>query len=1162
MLLKAIDSEDQILFTNTWNHLWTREIPSEVFSVLQGSSANQKIFISEDLFKPEFIPAEVAYSILTGSNRFKSSDVYYFRCPFFDRAFSDGTGKPSYIYESNLKDLSLALDGRLPLSKALPVLNCVALFKLLPRPFKRVMHKYKITLLEFLLRFPEYIQSNLGEPLRLLLQIGEWKSNAECEFAEKNDSDSSITILISDLRFKESQDLQAETFMAYLYARTLASERVFLVDQSLNILHLLHGQHKKQGPSEKRFTLRDLAFQDLCYKINTKYILALPNASPKAGAIDRAKVFEFREDDHKDLSRVQKNLVEIDSGIVGLTRKYILNIEVPWRQVVSKLDILLKHPCYSAEIMDMKKKDEEIWLVCVGNKEVDFQRCWETLKYFIIHKVNPDTVIAILQLSTMKICYLEEPLRREDFLHELRRWGEQKSLIQLFGEGDRADFKTITGICKNRSLLDTPFWVSFTESITTSSASEVAGIVQARSQLTPYRAVTRGYVGGLQCYDARLLLNLEYKDSYNCLHNLNSSIALQLLGSGLRPYVVQYPLLMRNISLHPTVLESGPIGIRKASLLNESALFENQEIYEKYSTPLLSAWGSLTRSPNFYLNEVIISNPKICVSIIIPFKDKASMTEDCVQSVVAHAENIPFEIILVNNKSIEAKTHTWMARITSHSRVPIRIIDFDKEFNYASINNEAARHATGDYLLLMNNDIKIIQNNFLQLLLNPFGLKSVGCVGATLLYPDGCIQHHGVSIPWGIQSHDTLSPGKNQNIEILQLNHTCFESGDVYSAVTAACMLVPAKLYTELEGMNEEFVVAYNDIDFCLRLGKIGFECINVSTPIGIHYESKSRGLDLKGENYNRLYREGGLLRAQHKYKYDHGDIYYSSILDQASSVPRLARPLATAVGESSPSLKLSLHNHDISGLTEILVYASYSHNGQIPDFVTRQIEIFAQHVPVIFVMAVESLEVGQRRLEQLSKCCHILIVRENNGYDFGSWASAVRLYGKYLQAAKRVYFVNDSCYGPFGDISDMFSRIRNCPADLVALTDNTVFHHHLQSFFVAWNSRMIRSRLFYHFWNSVCQWREKSDIIKAYEVGLGTIVREVGATVKAVYTDMPHENATHTQWRELLERGFPFVKRELIAFNPTGQDISGIFDKLKILDPLSSSTMKAHLRL
>ncbi|WP_285348498.1 glycosyltransferase [Pseudomonas sp. ME-P-057] len=214
------------------------------------------------------------------------------------------------------------------------------------------------------------------------------------------------------------------------------------------------------------------------------------------------------------------------------------------------------------------------------------------------------------------------------------------------------------------------------------------------------------------------------------------------------------------------------------------------------------------------------------VSIIIPTKDQLHLLQRCVESILEKTRYFHYEIIIVDNNSEAADAVAWLREIEAIGGQKVRVLRYPDAFNFSAINNLAARHANGEYLVLLNNDTAVLQDDWLEALLNHALRPEVGIVGAKLLYPSGNIQHAGVIVGLeGPAAHPFIglagdAAGYMQRLLVDQN----------YSVVTAACLMIRKSVYDEVGGLDEEHLtVSYNDVDLCLKVGAQGY--LNVWTP-------------------------------------------------------------------------------------------------------------------------------------------------------------------------------------------------------------------------------------------------------------------------------------------------------------------------------------------
>ena len=262
---------------------------------------------------------------------------------------------------------------------------------------------------------------------------------------------------------------------------------------------------------------------------------------------------------------------------------------------------------------------------------------------------------------------------------------------------------------------------------------------------------------------------------------------------------------------------------------------------------------------------------KPLVSIIIPNKDHIKDLSRCIASVEEKSLYRNYEFIIVENNSMEEETFAWYKELEKENP-KVRVLTWDGPFNYSAINNFGARYARGEYLLLLNNDTEVISPEWLDELLGYAMRPDVGIVGARLYYGDNTVQHAGVVIGFGgIAGHCFVQQPRESTGYCHRI--ICAQN---YSAVTAACMMVRAAVFREVEGLSEDLAVAFNDLDFCLKVRKAGYLVVYDPYAELYHYESKSRGLEDTPEKVERFAREIATVEEHWPNIYKIPDPYYN----------------------------------------------------------------------------------------------------------------------------------------------------------------------------------------------------------------------------------------------------------------------------------------------
>lgn len=258
------------------------------------------------------------------------------------------------------------------------------------------------------------------------------------------------------------------------------------------------------------------------------------------------------------------------------------------------------------------------------------------------------------------------------------------------------------------------------------------------------------------------------------------------------------------------------------------------------------------------------------VSILIPNKDHVTDLKKCMDSIEEKSTYRNFEFIIVENNSTEEETFAYYKEIEKRDNV--RVLYYKEDFNYSRINNFGAKEANGEYVLLLNNDTEMIEPDSIKEMLDVCMRPDVGIVGAKLLYEDNTIQHAGVIIGFGgVAGHAFIGQDRDDNGYFSRII-----SVQDLSAVTAACLMVRRSVFDEVEGLNEEFKVAFNDIDFCLKVRKAGYLVVYNPYAQFYHYESKSRGQEDSADKVARFQQEIGLFGERCGELLEHGDPYYN----------------------------------------------------------------------------------------------------------------------------------------------------------------------------------------------------------------------------------------------------------------------------------------------
>ena len=273
----------------------------------------------------------------------------------------------------------------------------------------------------------------------------------------------------------------------------------------------------------------------------------------------------------------------------------------------------------------------------------------------------------------------------------------------------------------------------------------------------------------------------------------------------------------------------------------------------------------------YHAKHIVQGNP--LVSILIPNKDHIDDLDKCLASIDKNTyEN--YEVIIIENNSTEKETFAYYDAIQEKHK-NCKVVYWDSDFNYSEINNFGTRFARGEYLLFLNNDIEAINPDWLERMLGFCQREDVGIVGAKLLYPDNSIQHAGVILGFGgIAGHAFIGLSEEETKAFGRAN-----VAQNYTAVTAACMMTPKAVFDQVKGFEERLCVAFNDIDFCMKVRSTGKLVVYNPTARLYHYESKSRGLEDTPEKQQRFQNEINTFQERWGTELAAGDPYYNKNL-------------------------------------------------------------------------------------------------------------------------------------------------------------------------------------------------------------------------------------------------------------------------------------------
>lgn len=284
--------------------------------------------------------------------------------------------------------------------------------------------------------------------------------------------------------------------------------------------------------------------------------------------------------------------------------------------------------------------------------------------------------------------------------------------------------------------------------------------------------------------------------------------------------------------------------------------------------------GRVTHTKDFGFYRVTYPvRKKELISILIPNKDEVESLKACINSIREKSTYDNYEIIIIENNSTSCEIFEYYKELEKQEN--IRVITWNKEFNYSAINNFGAKAAKGDYLLFLNNDVTVITPKWMEEMLGNCQREEVGAVGVKLLYPDRTIQHAGCVIGLGGIAGHLFTDMPASRTGYL---HKASIQQDL-SAVTAACMMMKRTCFEKAGGFTEELAVAFNDIDLCLKVRQEGYLIVYNPDVQLYHMESKTRGAEDNKKKVRRFQKEIEYMRCHWITILKNGDPYYNKNL-------------------------------------------------------------------------------------------------------------------------------------------------------------------------------------------------------------------------------------------------------------------------------------------
>lgn len=370
-----------------------------------------------------------------------------------------------------------------------------------------------------------------------------------------------------------------------------------------------------------------------------------------------------------------------------------------------------------------------------------------------------------------------------------------------------------------------------------------------------------------------------------------------------------------------------------------------------------------------------------------------------------------YELILIDNGSDQPSTQAWLEEQAQLDNVCV--VRVDEPFNYSRLNNIGRRHARGSHLLLLNNDIEF-RSAGPPSPAEPVRIPRHHRRGGQAALPR---REHPASRsrPGEGERRCVVEPGKHLGSAPVLATLTPLLVQEEFTAATGACLMLRCSDFDQIQGFDEDLAVVFNDVDLCLRLRQLGGSVAVTPFVEIVHHESISRGKDREGAALARHQRESGHLRGKHAGLFSAGDPLTSQRIHPHSNryqprdlAPRSKGPATDAVLTHwrNPNFQPSLQR-------PIILLAHFSDDNRIRDDLFPLIDEYRRFADVILVSSASGLRWHPRTLHRLRQRCASIVIRRNQGYDFGSWRAALNLHRQDIAQAAFLVLTNDSFWGP-----------------------------------------------------------------------------------------------------------------------------------------------------
>lgn len=545
------------------------------------------------------------------------------------------------------------------------------------------------------------------------------------------------------------------------------------------------------------------------------------------------------------------------------------------------------------------------------------------------------------------------------------------------------------------------------------------------------------------------------------------------------------------------------------------------------------------------------------ISIIIPSACNLEYLKPCIDSIKRNTLKCTYEIIIVVNE-IRYKTPSiasFLQSLEKEKNISLEIYN-DQPFNFSKLINLGVSQAKGENICLLNDDMEIISEDWIEELISWLSVPEVGAVGARLLFPDKTVQHAGISI------------GINGVVDHLEKGNLREDAGDFarilyprqLSAITGGCMAFRKTIFLEIGGLDEKFAVAFNDVDFCIRLQKANFKIVWNPFAELIHHESvsvekpyvRARRFTFRDEMNELIKRYESIFRIDPHYSsnYSYTKPYFKLAFPPRDLAPWKVKSFPMWTDRKPLNKTLCGVKYDPS---KVLIFSHFDLDNRIDDYVVHCIKQFSEiGWKIIFVTSCPIL--SEQCSDKIFNLVSCILLSDGKGRDWGNYALGLRTAFEF-SSPKSLIFLNDSVYGPLSSIHHFLEKADSVEADFIGMTDSPQHRYHLQSYFLYFKPSICTHSTFLNYWKFFSPQPNKNLIIQKNEIDFSQYFINLGFRPASLYPynklinvaysgnyisshllkKDEHVNPTHYFWDILLNVfDFPFVKVELLRENPS----------------------------